>query len=80
MLAQVLANNKEATRIDGHFAAEPFMAGCQCFLGTAAIADFKFLKIGSFKKRLEFTKENYVRICTSLEKRNLSGDAKIFKT
>jgi len=83
MLAQVLGNNPEATRIDGHFAAEPFMAGCQCFLGTAAIAGFKFLKVGRAKGRIEFNKENYVTTCTAIEKRNLSGDkmnAKIFKT
>jgi len=83
MLAQVLANNREATRIDGHFAAKPFMAGCQCFLGTAAIAGFQFLKLGRANGRIQFTKENFVRTCEALEKRNLSGEmsnAKIFKT
>ena len=83
MLAQVLEQNTEAKWIEGHFAAEDFMKGCKCYLGTAADAEFRFVKIGKATRRIPFTKNNYDKTCKVLKKiaqRAQVFDVKIFKT
>ena len=73
MLKRLLKRHPEVNRIDGYFNANPFMAGCRCYLGQAADAGFKFIEdvaVGP-TLRIPFTKESYVDVCEKLEKSNL---------
>jgi len=82
MLKMVLARHPEVNRIDGYFNANPFMKGCGCYLGQAAIAGFSLVGDDDIEstERIEFTKENYVQVCKKLQKSNLKeGFAKIYK-
>ena len=82
MLKRVLKRHPEVNRIDGYFNANPFMAGCRCYLGQAADAGFKFIEdvaVGP-TLRIPFTKESYVDVCEKLEKSNLKeGYGKLYK-
>ena len=78
MLDKVLKLNPEVDRIDGHFIANPFMAGCRCYLRAAAKVGFKYVqtRLGC---EAEFTSENYVDVCNDLLKKKCAGSAKLFK-
>ena len=68
--------------LNGYFNANPFMKGCGCYLGQAAIAGFSLVGDDDIEstERIEFTKENYVQVCKKLQKSNLKeGFAKIYK-
>ena len=66
----VLERHPEVNRIDGYFNANPFMKGCRCYLGQAAKAGFRFIEDDDIEstKSIEFTKENYVEVCETLQK------------
>lgn len=50
--------------------ANTWMFGCRCYLGEAARAGFKFIEDCETEKRLEFTTNNYGKICEDLKKLN----------
>ena len=78
VLERVLEENPETNRIDGHFAARPFMAGCRCYLGVAAKVGFKFVESVT-TGRIDFNEDNYVEVCKRLKKDNFWGVAEILK-
>ena len=69
VLKKVLEDNPETNRIDGHFAAIPFMAGCRCYLGVSAKQGFNYMESVP-TGRIDFTKDNYGEVCERLEKDN----------
>ena len=82
MLRRVLQENLNIDRIDGYFVANPFMAGCRCYLGVAADFEFKWVDdcddVDS--KRMEFTRTNYVQVCEKLKKQKCMGkNARFYK-
>jgi len=81
LLRRVLLKNPKVDRIDGQFAAIPFMAGCRCYLRVAADFGFKWIEdcddVNS--PRVEFTKTNYVQVCEKLRKRKCERNARIYK-
>ena len=79
MLEKLLKENPQVNRLDGHFASEPFMAGCKCYLGTAADAGFKVVAHRKIKGKFTFDKKNYDRVCQYFEHKKLFGNAKILK-
>ena len=56
MLEKLLKENSHANRIDGNFAVEPFMAGCKCYLGTAADAGFKVMESRKIRGKVKFAR------------------------
>ena len=69
MLAEVLKKNPKVNRIEGSFTANPFIAGCRCYLGQAAKKGFRFVEIGADSSRnFKFTEKTYVKICELIEK------------
>jgi len=69
MLPKVLKKNKKVKWIEGYFTANPFIAGCRCYLGVAAKKGFKFVEIEADPpKSFKFTKKTYVNICKLMEK------------
>ena len=81
MLQKVLELNPQVDRIDGYMKADPFIAGCKCYLGVAARAGFRFVEDCDPKSegRIEFTKNDYGKICEDLENCKRKGMAKIYK-
>ena len=74
MLAEVLEANPTVNWINGYFNANPFIAGCRCYLGVAANKGFRFVEtIAVSEGRFEFTKSDYVQICEDLEKKLPEG-------
>ena len=67
LLSRVLQANKGVNEIKGTFMARPWVFGCNCYLGTAARAGFKHVKLDSNKKicqdKREFNEKNYGKIC-----------------
>ena len=57
----------DVNKITGTFAASPWQAGCKCYLGAAARAGFKYVKLASRKEicqnKREFNTEDYGTIC-----------------
>ena len=70
MFQKVLELNPKVDRIDGYMKADPFLAGCRCYLGVAARAGFRFVEDveDASAGRMEFTKNDYGQICETLEK------------
>ena len=81
MLDEILARHKAVKEIVGIFSAEKHMAGCRCYLGAAARADFKFVQIdvpvnvpgctvfSEQKKEISAEKRSpnyYVKVCNNL--------------
>ena len=81
MLQKVLESNPQVDRIDGYMKADPFIAGCRCYLGAAARAGFRFVEDcdPKCKERFEFTTDDYGKICENLHKLKSRGMAKIYK-
>jgi len=82
LLRRILEENPNIERIDGQFMADPFMAGCRCYLGVAADFEFKWVEdcdeVNS--ERMEFTRTNYVQVCEKLKKRKCKGkNARLYK-
>ena len=83
VLEEVLEEKPETNRIDGSFGANPFMAGCRCYLGVSAKKGFNYMESVP-TGRIDFTEDNYVEVCERLKKDHFSGEpreieAKIFK-
>ena len=79
LLQRVLELNPEVDRIDIRIDADPFMAGCKCYLGVAARAGFKFVQDCEPAGRIEFTTNDYGKVCETLQKFKCEGMAKIYK-
>ena len=82
LVEKVLELNIQTDRIDGYMKADPFIAGCNCYLGAAARAGFRFVEDcdDASAGRIEFTKNDYGQICESLEKAGkCEGKTKIYK-
>ena len=79
LLEKVLELNPQTDRIDGYMKANPWLFGCRCYLGEAARAGFKFIEDCENGERLEFTKNNYGKICEDLQKIKCRGNVKIYK-
>ena len=81
MLQKVLELNPQVDRIDGYMKADPFIAGCKCYLGVAARAGFRFVEDCDPKSegRIEFTPDDYGKICEDLQKDKCRKMAKIYK-
>ena len=82
LLRRVLQENLNVERIDGQFTANPFMAGCRCYLGVAAEFDFKWVEDCDdvTPERMEFTRTNYAQVCEKLEKQKCMGkNARLYK-
>ena len=47
LLSRVLHENKDVDKITGYFDAHPMIAGCKCYLGSAAEAGFKYSQLKS---------------------------------
>ena len=67
LLARVLDLNQNVNKITGRFVASPWIAGCKCYLGTAARAGFTHVKLHSEKKKCqgirEFDTKTYGKVC-----------------
>ena len=70
LLQKLLELNPQVDRIDGYMKADPFIAGCKCYLGVAARAGFRFVEDveDASAGRMEFTTNDYGQICETLEK------------
>jgi len=81
MLQKVLESNPQVDRIDGYMKADPFIAGCRCYLGVAARAGFKFVEDcdPKSKGRIEFTIDEYGKTCEAMQKFKCRTMAKIYK-
>ena len=82
LLRRVLQENLNVDRIDGQFAADPYMAGCRCYLGVAADFEFKWIEACDkvTPERMEFTTTNYVQVCEKLKKQKCMGkNARLYK-
>ena len=79
-MEKLLKENPQSDRIDGHFAADPFMAGCKCFLGPAADAGFNAVESRMIKGKIQkFNKQSVVKVCENFQKKKIFGNAKILK-
>ena len=79
-MEKLLKENPQVDRIEGHFASEPFMAGCKCYLGTAADAGFKVVERRKMiNGKFKFNKKNYAKVCKDFEKKKLYGNVRILK-
>ena len=67
LMDSVLSKYPELQRITGQFDANPFIKGCNCYLGAAARANFRFVKFQSSKeecsRQREFNSNTYRGIC-----------------
>ena len=79
LLQRVLELNLQVDRIDIRIDADPFMAGCKCYLGVAARAGFKLVEDCETTGRMEFTTNDYGKVCETLQKVWTGGMAKIYK-
>ena len=79
LLQRLLELNPQVDRIDIRIDANPFMAGCKCYLGVAARAGFKFVEDCEPAGRIEFTTNDYEKICETLPKSKCKGLTKIYK-
>ena len=72
MLDNILAKYSELDEIEGFFMANPFMAGCKCYLGAAARAGFKYVQFESTKKKCnkknKINIKNYGKVCKKYNK------------
>ena len=68
----MLQQNRDIDKITGYFDAHPMIAGCKCYLGSAAGAGFKYIQLQSKKeicneKKL-FNVQTYGEICEWYQK------------
>ena len=74
LLSRVLQENPDVNKIKGSFDAKPMIAGCKCYLGSAARAGFKYVRLESEKEKCNeqkiFNLETYRQICAWYDKKN----------
>ena len=81
MLNSVLTDHPYVTVIQGYFGAKPYIAGCRCYLGSAARHGFNNVIIDEDDvrangnneqciRRQTFDENTYVEICEELQKYN----------
>ena len=76
MLSNLLPKLQKIDKIVGYFSANPFLAGCKCYLGSAAKANFKFLQMTKVlpnapkecSRKISFDAKDYGKICEGLKK------------
>ena len=83
LLDMLLALDSTINRITGYFNAKPYIAGCKCYMGAAAIHGFRFLKMDDDRKGCrgtkEFTVDNYTETCEMLLRSKCDGRAEMTK-
>ena len=67
LLESLLRLIPEVNKISLMFAASPFKAGCQCYLGAAARRGFDNVQFGSSKTMELLTTTNYANSCKKYE-------------
>ena len=74
MLHHLLSQNPNIVRIEGIFSANPFIAGCRCYLGAAAKNGFKYVKLDSSKEgcgeEQDFITTPYKTVCKNYKNLN----------
>ena len=77
MLDTLLTRFSDVNKIEGSIAANIYLAGCRCYLGAAAQANFKFVQMASKKEECneknEFTSTTYRGICDDYQRKNCFG-------
>ena len=76
LLSSLLPEHPNVDKIVGYFAANPFIKGCKCYLGSAAKSDFKFLQMMKVRpgapeecsRKISFDETNYGKVCEDLQK------------
>ena len=74
LLGNLLPKYPEIMKIQGYFAANPFEAGCKCYLGQASKLDFRYVQIFFEKKeckpsgKIPFDEKDYGKVCEDLKK------------
>merc|ERR1711951_162100 len=67
LLGKVVESHKTASKMSLLFAAPPAMAGCKCYLGTAARNGFKSVEVKKCEeKAIDFDENNYAKKCEAL--------------
>ena len=83
LLESLLALDSTINKITGYFNAKPYVAGCKCYMGAAAIHGFRFLKMDDDRKGCRGTKEftvgNYTETCEMLLRSKCDGRAEMTK-
>jgi len=69
LLTGVVQNFPRASKISLIFTATPAIAGCKCYLGTAARNGFKKVDVENCDTIIDFDEKNYSKKCDDLIKR-----------
>ena len=81
LLQSLLTLETSVNKITGSFVAQPYIAGCECYLGAAARQGFRFLKMKDAanrkecKETREFTLGDFPEMCKTLQSFNCLGAA-----
>ena len=84
LFSRALDENPAVTTIMGTFAANPWEAGCKCYLGEAARHGFGYVKLEHNKKDKcndvrSFNKADYREVCANYGKQKCDSPVKLGK-